>query len=251
MLMDLVSMRLHAITGFSPMLLLQAMKAHNWSEVVLYTSDQKALKKVFKNVKKLPPIRYIRIGELNDSTSVEDYLSTFRLAMSLLDKVNDDDVLFYSGPAMAIAVAYLMRGFSTYMTYDARKRRFVCYGAKDEHFDDQFLPSKEEFLRLHGLKVVTSEDKDGKPTGRLEIKTLPKEGEQYLVMKQIKEIKLAFFGIQVILHKPSTSGQRKAAIFDVFKLRAYIGSHALKTYVDDEILAGWINGLYLLEEVME
>ena len=244
-------MRLHAIVGFSPMLLLKAMKSHNWSKVVLYTSDQEALKKVFKNVKKLPPINYIRIAELNDTTSVEDYLSTFRLAMSLLDEVNDDDVLFYSGPAMAIAVAYRMRGFSTYMTHDARNGRFVCYGAKEDHFDDQFLPSKEGFLGLHGLEVVTSEDKDGKPTGRLEIKTLPIKGQQISVMKHIKEIRLTFFGVQVILHKPSTSGQRKAAIYDIFKLRAYIGPHALKTYVDDEILAGWINGLYLPEEVME
>ena len=106
-------------------------------------------------------------------------------------------------------------------------------------------------MRLHGLELITSRDGDGKPTGRLEIKTLPKEGKQVSVMKHIKEIKLAFFGIQVILHKPPTSGQRKAAIYDIFKLRAYIGPHALKTYVDDEILAGWINGLYLPEEVME
>jgi len=244
-------MRLHAVVGFSPMLLLKAMKAKKWSEVVLYTSDQKALEKVFENVKKLPPINYIRIAELNDTTSIQDYLSTFRLAMSLLDEVNDDDVLFYSGPAMAIAVAYLMRGFSTYMTHDARNRRFVCYGAKNDHFDDQFFPSKEEFLRLHGLEVITPKDGDGNPSNSLEIKTLPKKGKQVSVMKHIKEIKLAFFGIQVILNKPATSGQRKTAIFDVFKLRAYIGSHALKTYVDDEILAGWVNGLYRREEVME
>ena len=62
----------------------------------MYTSDQQALKKFFQNVKKLPPIKYIRISELNDANSVEDYLSTFRLAMSLSDGVSEDDVLFYS-----------------------------------------------------------------------------------------------------------------------------------------------------------
>ncbi|WP_438995694.1 hypothetical protein [Poseidonia sp.] len=244
-------MRLHAITGFSPMLLVKAMQANKWSEVVLYTSDQQALKKFFQNVKKLPPIKYIRISELNDANSVEDYLSTFRLAMSLSDGVNEDDVLFYSGPAMAIAVAFLMRGFSTYMTYNAVDRRFVCRGVKDDHFEDRFFPSKEEFLRLHGLGAVPFKDGDGEPTAWLEIKSLPKNGKQRTMMKNIKHIELTPVGIKITLHKPATSGQRKNAIFDIFNLRAHLGSHALKIYVDDDILAGWINGLYSLREVLE
>ena len=245
-------MRLHAITGFSPMLLLKAMKAHTWAEVVLYTSDPEALKKFFRKIEQLPPIKYIQVAELNDASSVETYLSNFRRSMSCLESVNEDDVLFYSGPAMAIAVAFLTQGFSTYMTYNAVEQRFVCRGTKDDCFDDQFFPSKEEFLRLHGLEAVSFMDGTGNYTSGYKILSLPGEGgNQVTVMKNVKHIELSVFGINITLHKPATSGQRKDAIYGIFNLRAYIGSHALKIFVSDDILAGWINGLYLMKEVLE
>jgi hypothetical protein len=244
-------MRLHSVAGFSPLLILKAMKAHNWSEVVLYTPDRNAFENIFRNTENLPPIKYVRIGELNDSHSVEDYLSNFRLAMSFFDKVSEDDILFYSGPPMAMAVAYLMRGFSTYMTYNSHERRFVCLGAKNDHFDDHYLPSIEEYLRLHGLELCICGDDAGRASETLEIKTFQDDGRAQYVMRNIKEIGFNPLGIQITLHKPPTSGQRKSAIYDIFRLRTYIGPHALKVYVDDSILAGWINGLYPLVEVEE
>ena len=227
-------MRLHAIAGFSTVLLLKAMKAQKYSEVVIYTSKKDELNRTLSKVGGLPPLAFIEIPHLDDFHSTEDYAANFRLRLALLKDVDEDDILFYSGTPLAVSFLFMARNFKSYMSYNSADEVFVCQGVINDVIRDRFLPSLHELLRIHGLKHK------GAPIN--ELRTIGSPRKQPII--QFEDIKIVGSIIEITMARPHTSGMRKKAMHQIFNLRSIIGAHSMKIIVEDPILSEWVNGIY-------
>ena len=228
-------MRLHAISGFSPLLLIKAMKSFKWDSVVIYTSDKKRFQKISAHFDDLPPVEYISIPLLDDTVSIEDFTEKLRSELRCKSEVGHDEILFYSGPPVAFTLAYLLLKFQSFMTYNTNLSEFLCSGIINTALPDIYIPDEKEFLEIHDLKLV----KKGDATFISE-----KSGKGKNKILQIESIEVNSLSMQIHLAKPPSSGQRKKKIHGILLLRKYLGPHSFSVVVEDELLARWTNRVY-------
>ena len=228
-------MRLHAIMGFSPLLLIKAMKCFKWDCVIIYTSDKKRFQKICAHFTDLPPVEYISIPLLDDTISIEYFTEKLRSELMCKPKVGPNDILFYSGPPVAFTLAYLLLKFQSFMTYNTNLSEFLCSGVINTAHLDTYNPDEKEFLKIHDLKLV--KENDARFISR-------KSGKGKKKILQIEGLEVSSLAMQIHLAKPPSSGQRKKKIHGILLLRKYLGPHSFSVVVEDELLARWTNRVY-------
>ena len=228
-------MRLHAIMGFSPLLLIKAMKSFKWDSVIIYTSKKGRFEKICAHFDDLPPVEYISMPVLDDTTSIEGFTEKLRSKLMCKPKVGPDEILFYSGPPVAFTLAYLLLKFKSFMTYNTNRSEFLCSGMINTALPDTYNPDETEFLEIHDLKLV--KENDARFISR-------KSGKGKMKILQIEGLEVSSLAMQIHLAKPPSSGQRKKKIHGILLLRKYLGPHSFSVVVEDELLARWTNRVY-------
>ena len=235
-------MRLHAIMGFSPLLLIKSMKSFKWDSVIVYTSKKGRFEKICAHFDDLPPVEYISMPVLDDTTSIEGFTEKLRSKLMCKPKVGPDEILFYSGPPVAFTLAYLLLKFKSFMTYNTNRSEFLCSGVINTALLDTYNPGEKEFLEIHDLKLV--KENDAKFISM-------KSGNGKNKILQIEGFKVSSLSMQIHLAKPPSSGQRKKKIHGILLLRKYLGPHSFSVAVEDELLARWTNRVYNPQEDFE
>lgn len=211
------------------------MKSFEWDCVTVYTSERGRFEKICAHFDDLPPVKYIPLPLLDDTTSIEGFTEKLRSELMSKPKVGPDEILFYSGPPVAFSLAYLLLKFQSFMTYNTTLSKFLCSGVINTVFLDTYNPDETEFLEIHDLKLVKKND---------ETFISKKSGKGKKRILQIEGFELSSLSMQIHLAKPPSSGQRKKKIHGILLLRKYLGPHSFSVVVEDKLLARWTNRVY-------
>ena len=235
--------KLHAVLGFSKVILANAILNGKWSEVVLYSSSKESaistknrIKKLHEKLKKehkFPIIKIIEIPKIDEHKSIIQMFIELNDKLKTESKVNTQDVLLYSGTVAHIIQMIKSLDFKSILISEDGKLKIK--GLCEESWDMMPL-TVSDYLILHGLKYkqnnfLTDDNK--------EIKCKPLEK---ITLEKNDNGKIRLYWVA-----PPTAGQRKRLMLIILELRTYLGTQTMKHTIDDELMNKWLKNSELPE----
>ena len=237
--------KLHAVLGFSKVILANAILNGKWSEVVLYSSSKESVISTKNRIKKLhdkskkqykfPIIKIIEIPKIDEHKSIIQMFIELNDKLKTESKVNTQDVLLYSGTVAHIIQMIKSLDFKSILISEDGKLKIK--GLYEESWDMMPL-TVPDYLILHGLKYSQKQNKfltDDKK--EIDCKYLEK-----ITLEKNDNGKIRLYWVA-----PPTATQRKRLMFTILELRTYLGTQTMKHTIDDELMNKWLKNSELPE----
>ncbi|MAS63241.1 MAG: hypothetical protein CMA34_06270 [Euryarchaeota archaeon] len=233
--------KLHAVLGFSKVILANAILNGKWSEVVLYSSSKESaistknrIKKLHNKLKKqhkFPIIKIIEIPKIDEHKSIIQMFIELNDKLKTESKVNTQDVLLYSGTVAHIIQMIKSLDFKSILISEDGKLKIK--GRYEESWEMMHL-TVTDYLILHGLRYKEKQKK------------FITEDNEEIICKRLEEITVEQKDYGKIRFKwaslPSSNAQR-IFMYQVLKLRESLGTQTMKHTIDDDLINKWLKNM--------